>query len=359
MNLEFLKKEEQTAVALKALYKSYGYKRYKMGSFEEYSIYTENKDFLPSKNVITFGGLDGRLLALRPDVTLSIIKNVKTADGVTEKLFYDEKVYRAPVGSREYREVSQMGVEVIGEVDDVAEMEITELMLKTLAAIGGNYVLDISHMGFVGEFIDGLGLSGADRDTALTYLRNKDGHDFDTFAKEKCLDKDKCAAFKELMTLEGEPDAAIAKAKKLAFSPAMLSAVKELETVACANAHSGRVNVNFSITNNADYYNGVIFNGYVEGVPNAVLTGGRYDRLLAKFDKKAQAIGFALYLGELGRYFNEKPDMPDIALICGASAEKALAKAEKLRRSGASVLLCRRPPENFRGKICRAEDEND
>ena len=72
-----LKREERVLFTLRALYQRYGYAQYKMGKFEEYDLYVRNKDFLVSDGVITFTDTDGRLMALKPDVTLSIIKNTR------------------------------------------------------------------------------------------------------------------------------------------------------------------------------------------------------------------------------------------------------------------------------------------
>ena len=70
-----LKNEERAAIELRSLYRRYGYLPYKMSKFEEYELYIRNKDFLVSDRIITFNDTSGRLLALKPDVTLSIIKN--------------------------------------------------------------------------------------------------------------------------------------------------------------------------------------------------------------------------------------------------------------------------------------------
>ena len=70
-----LKEEERIALELRSLYKKYGYLPYKMSKFEEYDLYVANKEFLISDGVITFNDTDGKLLALKPDVTLSIIRN--------------------------------------------------------------------------------------------------------------------------------------------------------------------------------------------------------------------------------------------------------------------------------------------
>ena len=69
-----LENGERVAYGLGQLYHKYGYVRYKISKFEEYDLYVRNKDFLVSDRVITFTGEGGKLLALKPDVTLSIIK---------------------------------------------------------------------------------------------------------------------------------------------------------------------------------------------------------------------------------------------------------------------------------------------
>ena len=90
-----LKKEEQTIFRLRALFEQYGYRRFKMSKFEEYDFYAENRSFLTTKNIITFQGLQGQLLALKPDVTLSIIKHTKANMTCPDRVYYHENVYRA------------------------------------------------------------------------------------------------------------------------------------------------------------------------------------------------------------------------------------------------------------------------
>ena len=89
-----LRNEEKAVFALRQLYFSYGYRQFKMSKFEEYDLYSKNKDFLVSEGVISFTDTDGKLLALKPDVTLSIINNAKELPGQVDKLYYNENVYR-------------------------------------------------------------------------------------------------------------------------------------------------------------------------------------------------------------------------------------------------------------------------
>ena len=90
----FLSFNEKVVFALRSLYSSRGYSQYKMSKFEEYDLYAANKDFLISDSVITFTDIGGKLMALKPDVTLSIIKNIKDDPDTLNKVFYNENVYR-------------------------------------------------------------------------------------------------------------------------------------------------------------------------------------------------------------------------------------------------------------------------
>ena len=109
------KSAEQAVFALRELYGRYGYTQYKMSKFEEYDLYVRNKDFLVGDGVITFTDTDGKLMALKPDVTLSIVKNSK--DGVMQKVYYNENVYRISRSTHTFKEIMQTGLECIGDID--------------------------------------------------------------------------------------------------------------------------------------------------------------------------------------------------------------------------------------------------
>ena len=97
--------EERIMFSLRELYEAYGYSRYKMLKFEEYDFYSRNKDFLVSENVLTFTDLNGKLMALKPDVTLSIVRGSPDRTDSVRKVFYNENVYRTAGSTRSFREV--------------------------------------------------------------------------------------------------------------------------------------------------------------------------------------------------------------------------------------------------------------
>ena len=88
-------KENQWDEPLSELYRQYGFRKFRISKFEDYDLYVENKDFLHTGTVIAFRDADGSLKALKPDVTLSVMKNSR---GENEKLYYGENVYREKNG---------------------------------------------------------------------------------------------------------------------------------------------------------------------------------------------------------------------------------------------------------------------
>ena len=117
LNENILKNDEKAIYNLRSLYRRFGYSRFKMSKFEEYDLYVRNKDFLVSDNIITFTDTTGKLMALKPDVTLSIIKNSDDDKNSLKKVYYNENVYRVSKGSYSFKEIMQVGLECIGDTD--------------------------------------------------------------------------------------------------------------------------------------------------------------------------------------------------------------------------------------------------
>lgn len=157
-----LRPEERLVRSLRALYSRFGYRPYRMSKFEEYDLYAGNRSFLPSGSVITFTDTNGRLMALKPDVTLSIAKNLG-GEGAAEKVYYDESVYRAPDSGLGFQEITQAGLEYLGTVDAYVQGEVLMLAARSLMEVTDEWVLDLSHMGYLCALVDELGLRGPER----------------------------------------------------------------------------------------------------------------------------------------------------------------------------------------------------
>ena len=301
---DILAPEERVSLALRKLYEQSRYQKYRMGQFEEYSLYLEHKSFLSSENIIAFTDLDGRLMALKPDVTLSIVRHAAREPAAPEKLYYMESVYRPSAESHTFREISQMGLEYIGAIDGCAEAEVAVLAAESLRQAGPSYLLEVSHMGFGVALLDALGLADGPRSRTLTALCQKNVSALAAVAAEAGLSEADRSALVAMTSLYGPFQSALERARQLCRSQAMAQALDELEQVyraAEAVGHGERFQLDLSLLGDTDYYNGILFRGYLEGLPRPVLLGGRYDGILRKLGKAGGGIGFALHLSELAR----------------------------------------------------------
>ena len=141
---------------------------------KEYALYQEYQRFLPDPQVITFTDLDGKLRAIKLDVTLSIAKTAQPAPGECKRFYYNEEVCRASRESHTFQTIHQMGLECMGEVDEAAQAEVLRLALASLAALDVPTVLEVSHMGFVTGLLDVLDVPGhGPRPAGGTAVRQK------------------------------------------------------------------------------------------------------------------------------------------------------------------------------------------
>ena len=299
-----LQPRERAVFALRALYQGAGCRMYHMGQFEEYALYQENQRFLPSRQVITFTDLDGRLLALKPDVTLSIAKSARPAPGQTLRFYYSENVYRPSAESGAFKEIPQTGVECIGRVGVAETGETLALAARSLEVLAGatgrpDWQLVAGHMGYLSALLDALGVPACGRRPILARLHEKNAHELRAAALDAGLGEAGAAALTGLLELCGPAGSILPTAAAACRSEAMAAALDELQ--AALDGVDGPVWLDLTLSGEMEYYNGLLFQGYLRGAPRPVLRGGRYDLLARKFTPGAGAVGFAVYLDELER----------------------------------------------------------
>lgn len=360
---EPLKLEERAVLELRRLYRAYGYGPFKMSKFEPFALYLNHKEFLVSEGAITFTDTDGTLMALKPDVTLSIVKNHRPEQTPLQKVYYNENVYRMAGAGRSYREIMQTGVECLGKVDFTQLAEVILLAAKSLQTISPAFVLDLSHLGIIAEILAPLGLSEEERAAALTCLRQKNRD-----AMAQLLAAYPASQSKPLLTLttlSGPIPAVLPQLTPILSSEAGKAACGELQALAKLLEKAGlheQVRLDFSVVNDMNYYNGIVFRGYVEGIPTGVLSGGQYDQLMTRMGKDARGVGFAVYLDQLERLDQTPADLDaDTVLLYepGQDLAELFVAAQSLRDQGERVLLqttpervsCRRVVRLVNGEV--------
>ena len=350
-----ISREERLVRAFRALCSRYGYRPYRMSKFEEYDLYANNRSFLPEGGVITFTDTNGRLMALKPDVTLSIAKNLSASPGESVRVYYDESVYRAPDRQLGFQEITQAGVEYLGEADAYAMGEVVSLAADWLAAIEPGCVLDLAHMGYTNGLIGALGISGQARAELLRAISGRNMHGIRALCSAAGVSGAPVERLCRAVGIYGPLRESLGELREMSVNSETERAVRELGELAAVLESfgvPGSVNLDLAITSDMDYYNGLVFKGYVPGVPAAVLSGGRYDSLLTRLGKAGGAIGFAVYLNLLDRLYEPDGDGcdADVLLISeGADPAKLAAAAKSLTDGGKSVLVQRSPqPERCR-----------
>ena len=347
----FQRPDEAASLRLRELYRRHGYLPYRMSKFESYDLYVRNKPFLLSENVLTFTDTDGRLMALKPDVTLSIVKNTRDTAGALQKVYYNENVYRAAPGSG-YREIMQTGLECIGRLDAYAVGEVLSLAARSLEAISGTYLLDLSHMGFVAGLLEGLEEEAVSE--LLSEISRKNVSAIHAVCARRGLPAELAEKASQLALLYGPPDRVLPQLAALAWNRQMEDALSQLRSLCGLMAAMGlaeNLRLDFSIVNDMNYYNGVIFRGYLPGLASGVLSGGQYDKLLRRMGKTGGAIGFAVYLDQLERLDGDGPEWDvDTLLLYGPQDDPAAVarRAEALAAEGESVRTERTVPPGLR-----------
>lgn len=310
-----LKSEEKAVFALRSLYRKYGYLPYKMSKFEEYELYIRNKDFLVSDRIITFNDTNGRLLALKPDVTLSIIKSGEDIPGFKQKVYYNENVYRVSGFTRQFQEIMQTGLECIGDIDLYDIYEVVSLAAQSMAQISDDFVLEISHLGLLSKALERACPDSVFIKKALLYIAEKNAHDLEALCSQYRVEEAMTEQLMVFIRVYGERNKVLEALENI-FGEEDLKDMKQLSDMLNTLRCSDRIRFDFSVVNDRNYYNGFVFRGFLDGISGSVLAGGQYDNLMKKMERSSGAVGFAVYLDLLEQLQREPKDYDvDVLLL--------------------------------------------
>lgn len=329
------------------LFESWGFQKVNTPAIEFFSELSKGLDEEARKDVITFtdpaGG--GRPLALRSDVTPQIARIAATSLARRPRplrLCYAQTVYRSiRPGSGERMELHQAGVELIGSASAEADAEMVAIGSEALRRLGLDGVrIAISHVGYIKELIDATGLDAAARAAARQALVRKDNARLSAVL-DKANAKDPAREAVETLpslfggfeVLDAAPSVNERTEESLSNLRAVLSVLKRYNL-------SGVSSLDLGETRGFGYYTGVTFEGFVKGVGRRVLSGGRYDNLLAAYGEPGPATGFALDTDRILDHFHRAGEPEDWsaadALVIGAGGGflEAAGLAQRLREAG-------------------------
>lgn len=299
-----------------------------------------------------FTGRDGKLLALRPEMTSLVARTVATRFGNRERpirLCYSGEVFRwdEPRGGRQY-EFHQIGLEHIGSDRLEADTEALVVAIEALTRLGlKGFTITLSHVGFFNGIAESLRLGDGERQQMREMTDRKETEQLDAFL-EKYTDPSSRAAFCRLTTLAGSREI-IDEARALVTGAKSVQALDDLESVyriAEEIGISAYIDIDLGDVGGLDYYTGLTFKIFAPGLGTALGRGGRYDQLLAKFGHAEPAVGFSLCLdwlaGLLGPDIAEtgKADPEDATrLQTDGDIASAFKQANLLRSAGRKIKI--------------------
>ncbi len=328
------------------LFKSRGYSEIITPGLEFFDVFNMKSRYFPQENLYKLTDSKGRLIVMRPESTMPIARVVATRLRDAElplKLCYNQTIYRnESLLKGRSDETVQAGIELIGSEMKMADLEVISAAVDALNAFGLEFSLELGHIGVFKCLVDRLEADEKDKNYIRKLIQNKNFpalNDFlDTFGNNSIT-----AALKKLPTLFGGVEV-FEKAEELIPDENVKRILDELRETYCDIAevygNEGNITVDLGLVNKTDYYTGLIIKGYLKGHGDEVVTGGRYDKLIADFGYDIPAIGFAVNVNAISKVIEKNGILPsepapDVIVFAEEGFEAAAIKqARELREQG-------------------------
>lgn len=340
---------------LSRILKLYGYKDIQTPTFEFFDVFNTDIGTISSKEMYKFFDREGNTLVLRPDITPSIARSVAkyySDETIPLRFSYIGNTF---INNSSYqgllKETTQMGAELIGDNRSDADGEIIALAIDLLLESGlKEFRLDIGHVDFFKAIIDEANMDADTEGQLKNLIVNKNYFGIEDLAEKYHISHELKTILGKFPELFGTADI-LRQAKSLTANEAALKVIKRLEAIYDILSHYGfqkYVTFDLGMLSEYNYYTGVIFRGYTYGTGDAVVKGGRYDKLIGQFGKDAESVGFALVIDQLMMALSrQKIDIAlksDTTMILYDRAEReiAIGLANTLRNHKMNVVMQRK-----------------
>ena len=335
---------------LAELFKGFGYSEVVTPGIEFYDLFSGSSRNFQQESMYKLTDSKGRLIAMRPDSTIPIARLASTRlkdAKLPLRLYYNQTIYEnnALLKGRS-DEFVQAGTELIGgENIKRADYEALCMAVEALAEFDKeNFRLEIGHIGYFKELVQRLDVDDRVREEIRLLISAKNYPALNDLLDE-VGDNQITNALKQLPRLFGGIEV-FDKAAELFTDEKIASILEHLKEVyhrLSSLGYEGKISVDLGIVSHTDYYTGIVFKGYLSGVGQSVLKGGRYDGLLAEFGNPCPAVGFGVNCDAVANYLRKNCLAPTLKTPdCVVYGEKgyvveAIAFARKLVRDGMIV----------------------
>lgn len=294
--------------ALTHLFRKRGFSEVITPEVEYYDLFSQSGNTIPQEQMLKITDRSGKLIVMRPDCTTPIARVAATklkGSVRPQRLYYNQTVYRSGMANLgNSTEIAQCGVEIIGAGGLKPELEAIALAVDSLKACGlEQFHIEIGHAGFYQELISKMEISQVTAEEIRTCIAGKNFAALNVVL-EGCSDQPGCDALRRLTRLYGGVEV-LDEAERLSGGSETVAYLRELYRLLELAGYGPFLRFDLGMVSHMDYYTGVIFRGYVEGAGNEVVSGGRYDNLVANFGHEAHAIGFAVNVDSVARCLPE------------------------------------------------------
>ena len=301
---EFVKKFELQNTLFDVM-NSYGYQGIETPTFEFFDVFGKEVGTVPSNELYKFFDKEGNTLVLRPDMTPSIARAVS-------KYFHgDDPIRLCYMGSTfinhdkykgRLKESTQLGAELMGDGSVKADVEMISMLVASLQKAGlKEFQISLGQVMFFRSLLLEADLEPEVEDALRTQISNKNIFAVEEILANADISEELKKAFSALTSLAGSVEM-LERAKKLTDNEKALKAISILEDIYEGLKGCGcekYVSFDLGMLSKYSYYTGIIFKAYTFGSGDAIVKGGRYDKLLSYFGKKLPAVGFAILVDQL------------------------------------------------------------
>ena len=327
---------------IEAVFEAYGYEEIITPSIEYYETYQTGFEQLKDETMYKFFDQEGKILTLRMDMTVPIARVCATKFKDQKPPFrfrYTADVYKVKqsfAGKR--NQVTDCGVELIGLTDQESDLEILMCALEVMDTMKqDSYTLEIGNVNFFHCACENLNLNEEQIEALADLIDRKSMIELQDYLKELKLEETIQKFFLQLPWLCGG-EQVLEEAKRFCFNDQLRGIVdslkklmKDLKTL----GYGEHITFDLGKVPHLNYYSGLLFEGFVEGIGTSVLSGGRYDHLLEKFGEALPAIGFSVKLDYLLPIYKAKEDRKQRVILKYPLNLQltALDKAKELRKN--------------------------
>lgn len=291
---------------------NHGCKIIETPSFEDYDVYQHFFPQLRQQMVKTID-TDGRVLVLRPDVTLPIVETAAREFPRSNQLLkfgYVSTVFREYYGRSTYgKDFLQGGIEILGDSSPECDGEVIVTAAEILKAVGvENIRIDIGTAAYTQALFDGLPLSEEQKATLKGYMAERNLVACKSYIASLPISSDARKALEALPVLFGPYAQILSKARDYSINSGMLNALSRLERVYDYILYAGyadKVQLDFGFASRLGYYTDTVFKVYVDGALYDIIDGGRYDQLSSRFGVDRPACGFGMNINLLYEYMSD------------------------------------------------------